>query len=126
MKHYETPIDFEINESFEGNNISYVNLREICQGGPQVGRIILNDKIITGHEFGGPFLYHEKHIYIPILTSHFIFSFLSFKLAKINVMTREIQFVGENKALIFLNKIEDNKVYYYGDINKEKLSCFYI
>ena len=56
INNYQTPIDFELKSIINKTEIEYSSLHEICQGGPVVGALPVNKKIIYDSLFGGPFL----------------------------------------------------------------------
>lgn len=116
---FETPIDFSTKKKVSDDvEISYSSLTEIVQGGAQIGKISINGTLLSNDYFGGPFIYLDGYLYAP----KFIRKFLSsgFRLSRINVRTFDISMIGKLKALIFLEKIVDNKAFYFEDMNKEK------
>lgn len=116
MKKFETPFDFQNRIDINDISISYLDLMESCQGGPEIGFLSINNSVIPSYKFGGPILIQDKYIYAPILFKK-IFS-TGFKLGRIDTSTQEIKIFGKLENLIFLNKIEDNIVYFYLDIDK--------
>lgn len=122
MKNYESPINFNTNMNIGNYYISYSNLKEICQGGPEIGNISINDKLIDLYFFGGPFLFKEDCIFIPVYFKKFFNT--GFKIGKLNLMTFQIEFVGKTKDLIYLDKIEENLIYFFEDLNKQIISSY--
>ncbi|PZD77465.1 hypothetical protein [Mesonia sp. K7] len=119
----ETPIQFITNKFLNRNlKITYTDLREISQGGPEVGYILINDIKFTDYLYGGPFLYFNKKIYIPQFRSKLFGN--GFKIAEINISSREIKTYGKTKDLIFLDKVEKDKVFYFKDMER-KLYCYF-
>lgn len=115
MNLFEDPTQFAINKKVGEIQIMYFDLMEIAQGGPLSGYISINGKTMEGR-FGGPFLIKDNYIYIPILEKKFFG--IGFKLARINTFTLEIKRLSKIKDLIFLEKIEENKIYFFEDISK--------
>lgn len=120
MKKFEDPIQFEINKKVNNIEIRYFNLMEISQGGPEVGNITLNGKQLAGR-FGGPLQIKGVYIYIPEYIKKFFGA--GFKLARINSETNKVKYLSNTKDLIFLEKIEGNKIYFFEDLNKTVLGC---
>ncbi|WP_294142924.1 hypothetical protein [uncultured Sanguibacteroides sp.] len=114
----ETPWDFLIEKNIDDFMIRYSDLKEIVQGGPIIGRLSINDKPILKYLFGGPCLNWDTYIYVPLFTKE-IFK-RGFCLCRINLLTREIGFLSKMEDLIYLDRIEGNKIYYYLDINRTK------
>lgn len=119
MSKFESPQQFDLTKIIDGIEIKYLNLMEISQGGPEIGNISINGKILTDHRFGGPFLHDNQYIFIPLYTKSFLSS--GFKLAKIMIETLSIELIGKTKNLIYLYKIENSKVFYYQDLEKSEL-----
>lgn len=96
--------------------VIYSGLMEISQGGPEVGTISVNGMTILSYRFGGPFLSKDKYIFAPVYVKKF-FGF-GFKLAKINTKDLNVEILGKIKDLIFLDKTEGNRVYFFEDLDK--------
>ena len=48
--------------------MSYLDLMEVNQGSPLVGSLYINGQVIIKEQgFGGPLLYFNRKIYIPVL-----------------------------------------------------------
>lgn len=89
---------------------------EISQGGPEVGKISVNGKLIATFLFGGPIIYQDNYIYAPVFIRKFFKS--GFRIAKINVQNLEVQVLGKYFNLIFLDKIDNQKIYFFLDMDK--------
>lgn len=120
IKKYENPIDFDIQKEIHGNLIQYISLLEVSQGGPVVGKLLINKKKIPDYSFGGPFLCNETSLFAPAFIRRFFVS--GFKIARINLSTLNVTILTKRKDIFFLDKIEDNKIYYYEDMRKTKSS----
>lgn len=119
MNNLETPLDFSKNKNLNGNIIQYINLMELCQGCPETGNIMINNNIINNHKFGGPLFEYKNDIFLPIYTKTLFKR--GFKVARINLKTLEITKFGSITNFVYFDKIENNKIYYYSDIKKQKL-----
>ena len=78
-----------------------------------MGTLSVNKKIIYDSLFGGEFLNYNEFIYVPVYVKRFLG--WGFRLAKINIIEHNCSLIGKVKALIFLDKIENNRVYYFED-----------
>lgn len=120
MNLYNTPLYINAKKEEDGITIEYTDIREICQGGPEVGIFVINGKRIKDKLFGGPYIKNKDCLFVPLYKGpHFV-------LAMINVTTLNIQVVGKSEDLIFLDKIEDNSVFYYTHINKSSWTIVHL
>ena len=115
MINLEDPIQFIEEKTVGDVLISYTNLMEISQGGPVVGNLAINGRRIKGR-FGGPSLVDGNFLYLPSQVKRFLGT--CFKLAQIDISTLEIQKLGRNEHIIFLDKKDGNKIYYFNDMQK--------
>lgn len=122
MSKFENPMQFDIKKKSDGIEIVYSNLMEICQGGPEIGTISINGNPIQNYRFGGPCLHQEDYIYAPAYVRKFLGT--GFKLSKINCQTLNVELLGKTKDLIFLDKIVDNRIYFFEDIDKMLLRYY--
>lgn len=109
---FDTPTDFNIDLKFGANHIKYLDLVEVAQGGPRIGRLFINGETIPNYQFTGPFLYTNEFIFIPA----FIKS--AFIIAKIRLSDRTINFLGESTDIICLEKIEGENIFYYNSLDQ--------
>lgn len=123
MMNFETPLSFALVKEANGIKISYSDLMEISQGGPVTGLLAINNTEIPYHRFGGPNLYKEDLLFAPILVKKFLG--VCFKIAKINIHTLSMQIIGKRRDLIFLDKIENELIFFYTDLDKTILQCCY-
>ena len=113
----ETPLDFQENFLFDKWEVSYLDLMEVNQGSPLVGSLSINGQIITqGQGFGGPLLYFNRKIYIPVFIRRFCL--VGFRLAILNLDDLSIEYIGGIEDLVYLKEIRDNRIYFYTDIYK--------
>jgi hypothetical protein len=122
MNIYPNPIDFNILTKIDDLEIVYSELLEIVQGGPLTGIISINGNQILSYRFGGPFLVDSSYVYIPVYVSRFLG--WGFKICKINTKSFVIEPLGSVMDLIFLDKIIDNKIFFFTDLNKSILKFY--
>ena len=113
----ETPLDFQEKFLFDNWEVSYLNLMEVNQGSPLVGSLSINGQVIIKEQgFGGPLLYFNRKIYIPVFIRRFCV--VGFRLATLNVDDLSIEYIGDIEDLIYLKEIKGNRIYFYTDIYK--------
>ena len=113
----ETPLDFQEKNIFDQWEVSYLDLMEVNQGSPLVGSLSINGQVITKEEgFGGPLLYFNRKIYIPVFIRRFWV--VGFRLAVLNLDDLSIEYIGGIEDLVYLKEIKDNRIYFYTDIYK--------
>ena len=121
MNNNENPIYFDTTKIMEGIKLTYSDLTEISQGGPQVGSMAINGKAVPGY-FGGPGLYGNGYVYVPAYVQKVLG--WGFKLSRISVSTLKVDYLGKTRNLIFLDEIEDNRVYFFEDLAKTRRNSF--
>lgn len=113
----ETPLDFQEKFLFDNWEVSYLDLMEVNQGSPLVGSLSINGQVIIKEQgFGGPLLYFNKKIYIPVFIRRFCV--VGFRLAILNLDDLSIEYIGDIEDLIYLKEIKGNRIYFYTDIYK--------
>ncbi|MGC3941763.1 hypothetical protein M5J17_03835 [Streptococcus koreensis] len=113
----ETPLEFQKKNFFDEWEVSYLDLMEVNQGSPLVGSLSINDQVITQEQgFGGPLLYSNRKIYIPVFIRRFCL--VGFRLAILNLDDLSIEYIGGIEDLVYLKEIKDNRIYFYTDIYK--------
>ncbi len=123
MNNNQTPWDFDEVTNIEGFTIKYENLREIGQGAPAVGDLVINGKQLRECAFGGPFIFQNHHLYIPAYVKE-SGSGWGFKLAIIDLKNLEIRIVGRMEPVLHLDKIENDRVYYFVSWDKVKYKYY--
>ncbi|NVO03860.1 MAG: hypothetical protein HXX09_14275 [Bacteroidetes bacterium] len=114
------PYNFITQFNIEDSIVSYYNLVEICQGGPLVGFLLLNNQpLLENIYFGGPSLLFENKIIIPQLLKHFFSK--KFIITIIDIKTKKSKVFGKKKDLILLSRIQENKIFYYTDLENKNL-----
>jgi hypothetical protein len=121
MNKFEDPTDFDEKKTIGKVEIGYSNLMEVSQGGPVTGNVSIDGEKIPGR-YGGPILLENDHMFIPVQVKRFIGT--GFKLARIDLNTLKIEHLGEIKFFIYLDKVEDNKVCYFEDMEKSIRSYY--
>ena len=113
----ETPLDFQEKFLFDEWEVSYLDLMEVNQGSPLVGSLSINGQVIIKEQgFGGPLLYFNRKIYIPVFIRRFCV--VGFRLATLNLDNLSIGYIGGIEDLVYLKEIKDNRIYFYTDIYK--------
>lgn len=113
----ETPLDFQEKFLFDKWEVSYLDLMEVNQGSPLVGNLSINGQVIIKEQgFGGPLLYFNRKIYIPVFIRRFCV--VGFRLATLNLDDLSIEYMGGIEDLIYLKEIKGNRIYFYTDIYK--------
>lgn len=121
MSNFEDPIQFDEFKKIGNVEVSFSNMMEVSQGGPVAGDISINGNKIPGR-FGGPILIEGKYLYLPALVKRILGT--GFKLARINLNTLETEHLGKTRFFIYLDKIENNRVYFFEDMEKTIKSYF--
>ena len=119
MTLFETPWDFDHKKIFNNMIIEYSDVQEIVQGGPEIGKLSIDNKIFEEKLFGGPCLNLGEFIYLPVYVRKFLNR--GFQLCRINLFSRKLDILTSFEDLIYLDRIENNKIYYYIDLEKNKL-----
>lgn len=112
----ESVTDFKTEVFSEFFTLKYINIIEIVQGGPEIGQICLNGSLIGNSYFGGPLLFNEKFIFIPMYSKSFLRR--GFKLVKISILNGDVVIISKIESLILLNKIDESFVYYSIDTER--------
>ena len=113
----ETPLDFQEKNIFDQWEVSYLDLMEVNQGSPLVGSLSINGQVIIKEQgFGGPLLYSNRKIYIPVFIRRFWV--VGFRLATLNLDDLSIKYIGGIEDLVYLKEIKGNRIYFYTDIYK--------
>ena len=113
----ETPLEFQEKNIFDEWEVSYLDLMEVNQGSPLVGSLSINGQVIIQEQgFGGPLLYFNRKIYIPVFIRRFWV--VGFRLAILSLDDLSIEYIGGIEDLVYLKEIKDNRIYFYTDIYK--------
>lgn len=116
----DTPWAFTTDLQYDKWHIKYSKLTEICQGGPLVGNLIINGQnVFSDKSFGGPLLYFDNIVIVPMFTHKIFVS--GFKLSIIELGTMRLRLEKGIYDLIYLDRIEENRILFYQDMNRNKL-----
>ena len=115
---YIYPTDYNRN----GISIKYFDLVELGQSGIKIGKISLDNYKINEFDFGGPPLFYENYIFLPMYKRSFFKS--GFILTIINMKNYKISTIGKIKPLIWLDVIEGNNMYFFEDIERIKKNSY--
>lgn len=120
-----TPINYPSKYKFKNNTLEYKDIKEMVQGGPEIGRLYINDKIISKNKyFSGPLIFQEdlNKVFVPVLYRGFFCA--KFKIAIIDLSTKEYIILNRKEDLILLKSVSSEKIiYYYNDINNTNLKA---
>jgi hypothetical protein len=122
MTKFEDPINFETTKTYKSFKLTYENLMELSQGSPVVGDVYINEKKISSKKFGGPAIFANEFLFIPMYIRNFWNS--GFKFARINLTNYNIDICGNIHDLILLDKIENDVIYYYDSFEKTNLKKY--
>jgi hypothetical protein len=119
MKNKETPWNFLIEKRCGSYRLKYSSLFEICQGGPEVGKLSINNKLLNEYLFGGPIICNGNFLILPLFIKSFFNS--GFKICIIDLITLKVRTISKKKDLIILDRLEINKLYYYESIDSNEV-----
>ena len=112
----ETPTSLCLKKDVGQFEVAYQNVMEVCQGGPEIGNLSINGEEIEGRRFGGPFIARNDLILIPEFKRKLIRS--GFVLCEIDLASRSVKVKSKILPLIFLDRLEGNRVFFFEDLEK--------
>ena len=115
-----TPTSLCIKNTVGRFEVVYSNVMEVCQGGPEIGSLSINGEEIVGRRFGGPFIARNDVILIPEFKRKFVKS--GFVLCVIDLTSGSSTEKSKLLPLIYLDRVEGNKVYFFEDVDRVKES----
>ncbi|MBV4358368.1 hypothetical protein [Pinibacter aurantiacus] len=123
VNNFDTPWDFQPIYRNEKYEVVYSQLNEINQGSPLIGKLIINN-VGFGKDmyFGGPFLIDNDKLYIPLFVRKFCIT--GFRLCEIELQTMNYNLIGRILPLIFLDRIENKKIFYWINAEKQNADFF--
>ncbi|MGM5630302.1 hypothetical protein O2K51_05320 [Apibacter raozihei] len=125
MKKIESPFYFRYDFNVKEYHIKYSSLFEVTQGGPEIGNLSINDTLIPKMRFGGPSLYEDDFLYLPLFLRKLCVS--GFVLCKIDLKSLNVVFISKKVyELIDLIEIEEGKIFFYTDLNQKNIEIAYI
>ena len=114
----ETPHSFEVHKTVSDNIVIYHELREFSQGGPEVGAISINGNLLGNYEFGGPCVSDGSNLFAPAFVKKSLG--FGFQLAAVDMNDLRVDLLGKIENLIYLDKVENGRVYFFEDLKKER------
>jgi hypothetical protein len=116
-------INFPSNYDLGNNSLEYRDIKEMSQGGPEIGKLFINGKPVSANEyFSGPLVFQENlnKVIVPIL--HRGFFNTKFKIAVIDLKTGGHSVIDKKENLILLKSVSEEKIIsYYNDIDNNNL-----
>jgi hypothetical protein len=110
-----SPVRFERYIYLGDHAVRYDRLYEIGQGGPEIGHLIIDDKLIEGLQFGGPPFAYERIICIPLWWGN------AFIPAVIDLGAREIWRHEQAYSLVLIERVVDTSMRFYSDLDNADL-----
>lgn len=109
---------------WNGHEIIFDDYVEIGQGGPRVGKVIIDGKDLFDHFFSEPPIFHGELIFVPVMVRSWLS--IGFKVGVINIRLLSLRILGKKESIILLDRIENGLIYFrtsmYG--SKESLLRF--
>ena len=116
----ETPFALHQTHVVDGSTVRYLDLKEICQGGPEIGTLEINGvEVEWANPFGGPMVIQDGFVFLPEFTRGFFRA--GFRLARIRVSDLSVSTFGKVEPLLIIERIEPDAVAYYASLNKTQL-----
>ncbi|MGN6478435.1 MAG: hypothetical protein ACTHKV_14520, partial [Flavipsychrobacter sp.] len=69
-------------------------------------------------------IFLDPYVYIPILIKNSISS--GFNICKLNVKTHDLSIISDSYNIVSLDRIEDDKLFFYTDLDKKKLEILFL
>lgn len=117
------PINYPSKYEVQDNVLEYREIKEMSQGGPEIGKLLLNGQpVLEDNFFGGPLIVQESldKVVVPILDRGFFGN--KFKIAIIDLITKECKVLDKKENLILLKSVnEEGVISYYNDLNNTSL-----
>lgn len=112
----ETPFSIRPTRVINGRKIEILNPMELCQGGPEVGRLYIDAiPVHPERSFGGPIFGDSESIFLPIYTKSFFNT--GFKVARIDLRNMSIKVSSKTYPLISIVGRSNNKLKFTTDID---------
>src|SRR5688572_13577990 len=109
------PFGFKDKFDYSGHSIQYIELSEIGQGGPEVGSLYIDGVNNFNKFFSVPLIYYNQYMFIPVLQRSLFGS--GFKIGIIDLNNLSLKVWGKKENLILFDKVINDVIYYYTDIN---------
>lgn len=117
------PLNFSAKYKFKNNIVEYVDLHEIAQGGPEIGKLLIDRQLFLKELFfGGPLFYyeHSHSVLLPVHSSSFLKN--GFRIIVIDLMTKEYKVSKRKEKLILFKSINNGVLEYYTDLENKMLT----
>jgi hypothetical protein len=115
----DTPLNFNLITIVNNFTIEYINPEKKTLVNLSTGNLKVNEYLFHKHLFGGPFLYNESFLVIPVFKQKIWKA--GFSIAIIDLLNYRVHIFPCLKKMIFLEAFTNNTVYYYDDIDKTSL-----
>lgn len=116
----ETPFQVQPVRYINGVEIELQNIMELSQGGPEVGQLVINGKVVSGKErFGTPVVVSENSVFAPIFKRGFLSS--GFKIARIDLKSGQFEIISKMYPLIYLIEVAQKKLRFGVDVDCSKI-----
>jgi hypothetical protein len=123
----DTPIDFNPVTKTNNLTVEYCQLEKLPSTNLLFGSLKINGYLFLRHKwpfpleykFGGPFLYNESFMVIPVLKQKLWKT--GFNLARIDLSDNHIHIFPIFKRMIHLESFANDTVYYYDNVDKSNL-----
>lgn len=118
-----SPIIYPDITSLTGHDISIRNRFEICQGGPEVGELYIDEQFCFKSDFfGGPMYVFENALYLPMRRRTLFFN--GFELVCINLTTKKLSKLKIKDEIIWIDMIDEAGIYYFNSVADDKKMIF--
>lgn len=121
-----TPWNFSSNYVYRSYFIKFKELSNFAKDGPLCGDLFINNvKIIASHfvGFGGPVIFYGNFLYLPLYQygqGWFMIDSLGIYIAVVDLTKLTFRIIGKKYDTVFLDHIENDKLYFYDSPSKEK------
>jgi hypothetical protein len=116
------PVDNPNKLQYENINIEYFDVQELVQGGPETGKLKINEEVLTGNRFGTNVIFYKKFLITSTYKKSFgLFTKKGFTPCAIQFDNRKIIEIGEPEILFMPFRIENEMLFYFIDLKNEKV-----
>jgi|GEM_PF-4338670 len=116
-----SPFNYPSQYEHAGHCVRYVGLFEaICQGGPDVGALLINGaRVGVDDLFSGPLLPHGAYVLVPRLTRRFLRGH-GFELVAVNLANRECTVLTPFHEMVLPKEVVGGDVIYFTDLENSE------
>ena len=108
--------NFGLIHNYNRHRIEYFDLHEICQGCPEVGKIRLDGNSIENYRFGGPPLFWDNAVFLPLY-----YKKDGFQPCLIDLQTTQIKIYPKHFGLVLLKSANSEKMEFFEDLHNTSL-----